>query len=444
MNDLETAKQRRFDAELSEAIGDDMPRDLADRVVAGIQRLPGAGFADRGNANGEPSGPSRKRTVCLAAAGLLFGVVVVTSVARLRNEQTAMNTDRSTAVLQDPTLEDPTSQNPAPQDPIHTKATIAKLTNESLRPALQLETEPDLPPPGDALDRLIEIANAPSVNLIATATVTGMSDVDLKGCTPSEAIERIAAECNLQVTEQRGTLIVGSIGRSGRIGQRLTLNCKPVSVRSFFKQMHAKTGVNFVVADDVAGLVQCDIQDVPWQSAVRAICKQLRLEAIGCGTVMAIRPAQAAPQKPRLRFHFVAHPVANILSTWAKIGGSNLIIDASITGKLTVKISDLPFDALLHALADSVHAAIQAEGPNIRRIVPGPVHWSTDLTLERVTVAQALECNGGDPHGAASESSAKVSVFVRGASGRHMIDAIHTAARVAIADHAKANSGAGK
>ncbi|MGK0202316.1 MAG: hypothetical protein ACI9S9_001383 [Planctomycetota bacterium] len=139
-------------------------------------------------------------------------------------------------------------------------------------------------------------------------------------------------------------------------------------------------------------------------------------------------------------------PVPEILETWGKVGGHNLIIDAKIADKLTVKANQLSPDGLVHGVVDSVHGSIKSEARNITRVVPGPVHWSTDLTLESSTMRQALERNGVLENEATPENAnrAKVSVFVRGASGRHMIDALEIASRPMVSAKPKPRKEAGK
>lgn len=418
MNELETAHDRRLDADLREAFSDDLPQDLEQRVLRRVRR-------ERQTATERAQSSDAKHTrrtgPLLAAASLLLGLGVVFAVANVQDSGTG---DGAGASQADPDRQDPKADPQAPA--------TAVLTTESLQDAIDAETLDPAPERGDVVDRLLAIADTPSVNLIVTPVVKGKSNIDLEGRTANEAIELLAAECNVQLSEQRGALIVGSIGQSGRIGQRLTLSTKDepagrIPVRTFFRRMHRLLRINVVVSERVRGFVRCEVKDVPWRIAADAVCKQLGLEIVGCGTVLAIRPAEPNGQA-RLRFRFRDSKVEDILTTWAKIGGKNLIVDDKVQGTLTLRTNDLPLDSLLRAVTDSVYAKAEQQGPNITRVAPEGIHWSTDLLLEDATVPAACKRNGTAAKDIPqADGRSKVSVFVHAASGRHTHDAIDVA-----------------
>lgn len=418
MNAIETARQRRFDAELAESLGNDVPAELAKQIVQTLHQAKIPRRVVAGN---------NRRGAWLAAAGLLLGVAVVAGVAKAREDQTSTPLLQATQdpKAQDPQVTNPRATNPEATNPEATEPKVAKLTNASV----YVETA-ELPDPGDAVARLLAIASADRMNLVITDQVKGDSKIDLMGCNGNEAVQRIAAECNVQVSEHRGVFVIGGLGRSGQVGQRLTLQCEPISVRDFCKQVHAKTGVNFLVVEDLSGLVQCDVKDAPWRSVVDAACMELQLEAVGCGTVIAIRSRLANPDLQRIKLSVKQRPVEFALDRLAHAAGANIVIGARVAGSVSIHTFQVDRPGLMQAIAAAVHAKVRIEERGITRFEPSPPHWSSDLIMERAPIRQVLERNGSVEI-AVPKTNATVSVYVRGASGRHVIDAILTAARLA-------------
>lgn len=431
-NPTEIAQARRLHAELAESLGNSMPDTLPDQIAASLQQRPQSRTAARPqNGRDNAAHPARSirssRPAWLVAAALLLGTLVVVMVAKDREEQTS--TPRQAANHSGELVTDAKTQDPQPQKQDATAPRVAKLTTASV----YVETR-EQPDPGDAVTRLFEIAKVDRINLVIAGSIRGESKIDLLGSNSSEAIERIAAELKVNLTEQRGVLIVGGIGQSGRKGQRVTLKCDAIPVREFIARMHKQTGINFLVADDIAGKVQCDVVNAAWRSVIDEACRELRVELVGCGTVLALRRKAEAKQVREVTIHMKQQPAKSIMDTWAHPAKANLVTDAelhdALNDELSVTSHGLAANAFLLAMAEALHATATTTTRGITRLKPSPPHWSTDLIMERVPMRQALELNGSPATIELPKSNATVSVFLKGASGRHVIDAILTTFRL--------------
>jgi hypothetical protein len=154
------ARQRRFDAELAEVLGDRPDDGLADRIVARLRD--DAPAARRG------AGP------WLVAAGLLLGVGIVARVAAGE-----ARTDRATTAG-------------SGQDPDGTGLSIEVRTVDVLEEGVVS------PPAGAGATRLLAVAGDTRSNVVV-AGVGGASSVDVNGLGARDAIEHIAREVGVNL-----------------------------------------------------------------------------------------------------------------------------------------------------------------------------------------------------------------------------------------------------
>ena len=190
--------------------------------------------------------------------------------------------------------------------------------------------------------------------------------------------------------------------------------------------MYAHNSINFVVADDTAGWVQCDVEGAPWRSVIDAMCNELQLELVGHGSVLALRRRTTTAKLQGVVFQFVNTPFPKVIDVWARLGGHKFVIAKEVTGNLSLWANLIDERGMAMAIAAAVQAEFSTED-GIMRLQPAMPTTTTDLTMERAPVRQALDLAAA---AVAIKSDATVSVFVRGACRQHLIDAIYSAAYV--------------
>lgn len=401
MKPSDIARERQFDAELAEALADEelggeLPSNLCDRITTQLRRETPRTKAAPGWAP------------WLAAAGVMLGIVVVASVAGSRGAAPEGLTNQ---------------QNP---DSSHGKAAVANVTMQSLQ--LKPFTAPD---PDDVVDRLLDFAHLGDVNIVITASVKGESKLMLKDITAEEAIERIAAELGFSVAEFDGVMLIGGLGQSGRRGKRVTMNCKGASVHTFLKQLHAKAGINLVAASNIGGEVTCNVEHAPWRMVLDEVCRQLGLEAVGCGTVLAIRRKQPPEEAPRTMFQMRAQDIRKTVKLFSALTGSPVILANKVQGTVTVSARFVSTAGLLQSLAEATSSTVTRQGAVLTLQASIEPLASTTLTTEGFAVAMIAEMAGFEPGKPATSDNAKkapaVHVWVSGANSRDVVRAASTA-----------------
>lgn len=390
MKPADIARDRRLDADLAEALGNEMPAALADRIASELR---------------QPTAPARKvramhgRTRWLAAAAVLLGIVVVTSVATSNGNHSA------TADRQDP-------------------AGLATVTMESLKTKRIKSAAAN-----DGVRRLLDLANFDETSIIITQKVMAPSQTLVEDCTAHEAIERIAAELKVGFAEYNGVLLVGGLGRSGQTGRRVTMHCETMPVAAFLRQLHARAGANLILADNLAGAVTCKVTDAPWRAVLDHVCEQLKLEVVGCGTVLAVRPQQPAPKAPRVRLQMESQDIEQILTIWGLMEGTKVVVDNDVHCDITVSTKIADRMGLLNGLAAGTSSQFVEEKANkiVRFSADTRPQSSTTLTAENLALRTVQEMAGYSCAAAPGKTEPTVDVLVRGALSRDVVRAACTA-----------------
>jgi len=388
MKPSDIARDRQLDADLAEALGDEMPANLADRITSELrQPMPHARTA-----------PARNSwTRWLAAAAVVLGVVVVTSIATANGNGTGL------AGGQDP-------------------AGVATVTMKSIETKRIVTAEAT-----DSSDRLLDLANFDETSIIITQAVKGPSKVALKDCTPRESVERIAAELNVGFAEYNGVLLIGGLGRSGQTGRRVTMRCEAMPVAAFLRQLHARSGANLVLAGNIAGKVTCEVTDAPWRAVLDNVCAQLKLEVVGCGTVLAVRPQQPAPKAPRVRLQMESQDIEQILTIWGLMEGTKVLVDSDVHCDITVSTKIADRLGLLNCIAAGTSSQFVEEKTNrvVRFSADKAPQSSTTLTAESLALRTVQEMAGYTT--SLDKTKPTVDVLVRGALSRDVVRAASTA-----------------
>ncbi|MFN3243627.1 MAG: hypothetical protein ACE37K_19130 [Planctomycetota bacterium] len=328
MNPIETARSRRLDAVLTEAVGRDVPSDLEARILARL-----------GTTGGARSRASR----WLVAAALLLGGGIVLATASLQGGSRG-----------------------AAQDPEAVLVTTADVA-ASIEPV-------DAPAADEVQARLLLLAKANDANLAIANGVQGHSQTVVTGMSLQTALRAIARDVGAPVAECDGIFAVG-VGAKLTAGQaRVTLHTGEVSVRAFFKLLHARCGVGFVVGDDVVGRVKVDVDDVAWRDLLDLVAKRCNFGVVGRGSVLAITRRQARVEQ-RVFFHFEDTSMTKIVTTCSKIAGLNTIIDAGVDGRLTLLTRNADAREALRVAAACVGADVDAG--KLVRIQPRPADART-------------------------------------------------------------------
>lgn len=350
MNAVDTARSRRFDAELAEVLGDAPPAALAERIVAAIAAPPLA-----------------RRSVpgWLVAAAVLFGTGVVTLVAL----SVASGREPDAAVGQDP----------------KERAPIELRTVDVMQEGV---IEPEV---GDALDRIRSIARDTRTSVVMTEDLAVKSEVEVEGLGPREAIERIAKEVGASVRDEQGVLVVGGVGKSLPRGDRITLKAGPCSVRELVKQVHARTGVDIVVADDVEATVRCDVVDVPWYGFVQQLAIRAGGHVVSCGGVLSIHARSVKASGPRATVSIPVCGVTTCVDKVAHAGPANVVMGRGVVGEVSVESFRADQEALFRAIARAAGAESTSEQRGVFIIVPASTRTtSVTLAAERMTARELL------------------------------------------------------
>jgi hypothetical protein len=335
----------------------------------------------------------RRSPGAVAAACMLLGVVVVVVAATARHESrgaaAVAPTPRPAPGVPDPGRpQDP--QSPAPAPPRPRVVAIDMAAVKAACPRIVA------PPPGPAIDRLRAIAQSAKRSLVCELGALRESRVTLAGCCWREAIALVAEECAVTVREF-GEVVVITRRDAGepapRPSGRMSLRKDAVPVEQVWKALHARGGLDLVVASDVAGVVRVDVEGVPAGALLATVAAQLRLQVGACGGVFAVRrPTLLLPPTMRLAISLSGDDLAGVAEALALVTGKTLVLDpalATARGNALAVHCAMPVEAdLLTALA-RVAAADPRDEVGIVRLVPwlqapAPV----GATMERVAVAE--------------------------------------------------------
>jgi hypothetical protein len=336
-------RERRLTALLEEAAGGGAPPDLAERVLSRVR---------------SPRPPrSRRGATLLAALLMLGGIAVVIATARLRV-----------------TAGDVPAQDPAPAPAKVVEITVnTSVVRDAVRPI------DEVPPGGDGATRLLSLARRGPIGIVVAPGVRGESKGELAGLTWHEAVGRIAAELGAGVADF-GTMVVVGIGPPARAERlRCSVNVKDLDVRDLGKVLHAKAGMNLVVAGDLAGRVTLDVDAVPARALLDVVAQKLSLDVVGCGSVLALRRASARAKPPGLTMYAPNLAIGEVLDHFAHLGHANMVIAPGIAGIVSVRANSPDRGDLLNALAAAVGAEVQHLERGVTRVLPRLTQ--TDVTL---------------------------------------------------------------
>lgn len=149
---------------------------------------------------------------------------------------------------------------------------------------------------------------------------------------------------------------------------------KDYDVRNFLLQTSKETGLNFIVRPGVAGKINCDMDDVPWDKALHLFLEELGLEIRSTGSILVVQKKEEVPDGPvkralspeqlmknftskkftgrRRDFDLKNRNLVNLIQNFAKDYDLSIIVKPGITGNITCKLDDIPWDEALHFILD--------------------------------------------------------------------------------------------
>src|SRR5690606_22171509 len=83
-------------------------------------------------------------------------------------------------------------------------------------------------------------------------------------------------------------------------GEKLSLNCQDIEVRSVLQLIADFTGLNLVASDTVGGSITLRLQSVPWDQALDLILKTKGLDKRKVGNVLLVAPADEIAAREQL------------------------------------------------------------------------------------------------------------------------------------------------
>jgi hypothetical protein len=276
---------------------------------------------------------------------------------------------------------------------------------------------------------------------VVVAGVGGASSVDVNGLGARDAIEHIAREVGASVTDHRGVLLVRADGPSLPRAARVTLKAGPLTVREFAKQLHARTGVDFLVADDIGGRVTCDVVDVPWFALLQHVAGRLQFDVVGCGSVLALRRHQPGHRRIRVGLELPDRAVGDVFSAWARVASANVVVDPAATGRVSVWAWSPDERGLVAALARAVGCEAVHEERGIVIVRPTiAVGRTTTWTAAHLTARElaTLCADKGEPPPAMTDSTLTMTLFADNADVADVLAAI-----AAVTEKAPVDGGAG-
>jgi type IV pilus assembly protein PilQ len=147
----------------------------------------------------------------------------------------------------------------------------------------------------------------------------------------------------------------------------VTIRRTDAPLAEVLKDLQEQTGINFVATPEVTHEIRVkdvNLDRVPWRDALRALL--LQTEAIiESETPRLVRVGRP----PRVTMEFRNAPVASVIDMIGKVSGANIIISSQVQGNITVRLSNIPWNAALDSIVKTAGYVTVREDDKIVRIV---------------------------------------------------------------------------
>jgi type II secretory pathway component GspD/PulD (secretin) len=133
------------------------------------------------------------------------------------------------------------------------------------------------------------------------------------------------------------------------------------------RELQDQTGINFVATPEVTSDVRVkdvNLEKLPWRDALRALLLQTEaiIEEETPRMVRIGRP-------PRVTMEFRNAPIASVVDMIGKVSGANIIISSQVQGNITVRLTNIPWNAALDSIVKTAGFTTVREEDKIIRIV---------------------------------------------------------------------------
>ncbi|MCB9883644.1 MAG: hypothetical protein H6834_17785 [Planctomycetes bacterium] len=126
-----------------------------------------------------------------------------------------------------------------------------------------------------------------------------------------------------------------------------------VDVHEALHDIAKACNANVMIAPDVTGNVTRPAADVPWRVAIHQVAHQAGSTVEEWNGVLRITKTKKAPTGPRVMFDFVRADVRKVVATIAKLAGTNIVVDASIEGTITLRLRNIAWRDALEIIAST-------------------------------------------------------------------------------------------
>lgn len=143
-------------------------------------------------------------------------------------------------------------------------------------------------------------------------------------------------------------------------GAAVTLDFKDTDLRDILRALGAQQGVSILPDPGIGGPVTIHLSDVPFEEALRALLESQGLTYTKQGTVYRVQRVKAAAFKvdwrredSRLSVSATGADLGELAREITNRTGINVVLERGARATVTATLVDLPFEAVLGALAES-------------------------------------------------------------------------------------------
>jgi type II secretory pathway component HofQ len=222
------------------------------------------------------------------------------------------------------------------------------------------------------------------LNLVADSGIHGTVTLKVREMPWAQALDLVLASNGLVARGQGNVLTVApperlpTMVRSGvpgggrrYTGEPLSLEFRDTDLMDVFRFFADATHMNIVVHPGISGKVTAQMRQVPWDRALDLVLRTNDLAANHVGDLVEI----GRPDRLGTRTHFEGKPIdidfvrVDLVESLVRIadnGGRTVAYPPGIAGKVTLKLTQVPWDQAFDVLVRLNGLAWKEEGTNIR------------------------------------------------------------------------------
>ena len=211
-----------------------------------------------------------------------------------------------------------------------------------------------------------------------------------------QALDAVAAAGRFEVRESGGVIVVtaepesSSFGRQSQayIGEKITLNVENRDVQNIIRMIGRASGKNIVMSEALKGELSLDLTDVPWDQALDAVASAGGFDASESGGVIVAKSMYGKTFSDRQPRTYTGEKITldvengdsrDIIQLLGRASGNNIVISEAVQNKLSLKLTNVPWDQALDAVAAAGGFEAEESGGVI---VARTKHRETSLGLQ--------------------------------------------------------------